>query len=147
MYNNNYLNSDLQKTFLPVTPVWQNIRTSSQLSLHHNKLPLAVSWLDITNACGTPSSSSHYHTPPEFCRLMQSCYTGLSATISIEEWSTGVYQGDPLSVVVFLTVINNHLTLTLGVTLDLLSPTLPSSLTICSKLTILVTPKLAASTC
>ena len=40
-------------------------------------------------------------------------YTGLSATISYDEWCTasvplgiGVYQGDPLSVAIFLTVIN-----------------------------------------
>ena len=44
---------------------------------------------------------------------MQSWYTGLSATISTDKWSTepvplkiGVYQGDPLSVAIFLTVIN-----------------------------------------
>ena len=44
---------------------------------------------------------------------MQLWYTGLSATISTDDWSTdplqirvGVYQGDPLSVVIFLTVIN-----------------------------------------
>ena len=45
--------------------------------------------------------------------MLQSWYTGLSATISSDEWSTdpvplriGVYQGDPLSTVIFLTVIN-----------------------------------------
>ena len=54
-----------------------------------------------------------HHVPPEFCRLLHSWYTDLSATISTDERSTdpfplqlGVYQGDPLSVVIFLTVIN-----------------------------------------
>lgn len=44
---------------------------------------------------------------------MDSWYSGLSATISSEEWCTdpvplkiGVYQGDPLSVVIFLTVMS-----------------------------------------
>ena len=44
---------------------------------------------------------------------MQSWYTGLSATISTDKWSTepvplkiGVFQRDPLSVAIFLTVIN-----------------------------------------
>ena len=80
---------------------------------------MAIAWLDIANAYGSVHHSliqfslEHYHTPPEFCRLLQSWYTGLSGIISTDRWSTdpvplrtGVYQGDPLSVVIFLTVMN-----------------------------------------
>ena len=56
---------------------------------------------------------AHYYAPPEFCQLLQSWYSGLTARVSTVEWftaavplQTGVYQGDPLSVVIFLTVMN-----------------------------------------
>ena len=88
-------------------------------SARQHKRSLAIAWLDIANAYGSVHHSliqfslAHYHAPPEFSRLLQSWYTGLSATISTDEWSTdpvplrvGVYQGDPLSVAIFLTVIN-----------------------------------------
>ena len=110
MRANNYLNSDLQKAFLPTAVI---------KSARRHKRSLAISWLDIANAYGSVHHSliqfslAHYHAPPEFSRLLQSWYTGLSATISANDWSTdpvplriGVYQGDPLSVVIFLTVIN-----------------------------------------
>ena len=58
-------------------------------------------------------SMAHYHAPPEFYWLLQSWYSGLSASVTTDTWSTspipqniGVYQGDPLSVVIFLTVMN-----------------------------------------
>ena len=83
------------------------------------KRSLAIAWLDIANAYGSVHHSliqfslAHYHAPPEFCGLIQSWYSDLSTTISTEKWSTppiplkkGVYQGDPLSVVIFLTVMN-----------------------------------------
>ena len=75
--------------------------------------------IDIANAYGSVHheliqfSLAHYHAPADFCRLMQSWYSGLSATISTDTWSilpvplsVGVYQGDPLSVVIFLMVMN-----------------------------------------
>ena len=119
---NGYLDSDLQKAFLPTVPgvAEHQAKLAAVInSARRNKKALAVCWLDITNAYGSVHHSliqfslAHYHSPPEFCRLLQSWYTGLSATISTEEWSTnpvplniGVYQGDPLSVVIFLTIIN-----------------------------------------
>lgn len=69
----------------------------------------------------------HYQAPPELCSILDSLYSYLSTTILTQEWTTpsiplksGVYQGDPLSVVVFNTVINSLVdTLqTLGYTLS-----------------------------
>ena len=84
-----------------------------------DKRSSTIAWLDITNAYGSVHHSliqfclSHYHAPPEFCALIQLLYTGLSATVSTDEWCTtpillgiGVYQGDPLSVAIFLTAMN-----------------------------------------
>ena len=122
MKRNNYLNSNLQKAFLPTIPgvtEHQAKLTSIIKMAKQKKRSLAIAWLDIANAYGSVHHSliqfslAHYHAPPEFCRLMQSWYTGLSATISSGGWCTapvplriGVYQGDPLSVAIFLTVMN-----------------------------------------
>ena len=76
-------------------------------------------WLDLANAYGSVHHSliqfsvQHYHAPAQFCNILQSLYSGLLGTIISSSWSTptiplevGVYQGDPLSVVIFNTVIN-----------------------------------------
>ena len=51
--------------------------------------------------------------PPEFLAMLQALYSGLNASMITESWETplvslqkGVYQGDPLSVVIFNTVMN-----------------------------------------
>jgi len=119
---NSYLDSNLQKAFFPTVPGVSEHQAKLAAvirSVKQKKHSLALTWLDITNAYGSVHHSliqfslAHYHAPPEFCKLLQSWYSGLSATISTDEWSTppvplriGVYQGDPLSVVIFLTIMN-----------------------------------------
>ena len=58
-------------------------------------------------------SLQHYHAPPQFLATVQGLYSGLNAKVISADWETpvislekGVYQGDPLSVVIFNTVIN-----------------------------------------
>ena len=76
-------------------------------------------WLDLANAYGSVHHSliqftlKHYHAPPRFCQVLEALYSGLSAQVITADWATpliplqiGVYQGDPLSVVIFNTVIN-----------------------------------------
>ena len=119
MRTNGYLDPDLQKAFLPTIPwvVEHQAKLAAVIkSARQQKRSLAIAWLDIANAYGSVHHSliqfslAHYHAPPEFCRLLQSWYTGLSGIISTDRWCTdpvpGVYQGDPLSVVIFLTVMN-----------------------------------------
>jgi hypothetical protein len=141
MRANGYLDPDLQKAFLPTVPGVSEHQAKLAATIkaaRRNKRSLAIAWLDIANAYGSVHHSliqfsmAHYHAPPEFCRLLQSWYSGLSATISTDEWttppvplSTGVYQGDPLSVVIFLSVMNT-LSDTLSTRKDL-GFTLPSS--------------------
>lgn len=76
---------------------------------------IAVAWLDLANAYGSMHHSliqfslKHYHAPSNFSSIVDHLYSGLSALIIADDWSTnhsGVYQGDPLSVVIFNTVIN-----------------------------------------
>ena len=122
MLDNGYLDRSIQKAFMRATP---------GCTEHHSKLAtilsearrkhksLAVSWLDLANAYGSVHHTliqfamKHYHAPPQLCMILESLYSDLSAAILTPEWSTpsiplkiGVYQGDPLSVVVFNTVIN-----------------------------------------
>ena len=55
-------------------------------------------------------SQRHYQAPPHFLSILQARYSGLNATVITADWETplqkGVYQGYPLSVVIFNTVRN-----------------------------------------
>ena len=122
MRANDYLDPDLQEAFLPTVPgvVEHQAKLAAVIkSAHQQKRSLGIAWLDIANAYGSVHheliqfAMAHYHAPPEFCRLLQSWYSGLSGIVSTDQWQTdtvplktGIYQGDPLSVVIFLTVIN-----------------------------------------
>ena len=79
---------------------------------------LAICWLDLANAYGSVHhqliqfSLKHYHAPGKFTSSVANLYTDLRATISTQEWETaevplqvGVYQGDPLSTIIFNTVM------------------------------------------
>ena len=81
-----------------------------------------MGWLDLANAYGSlrhsllHSSLRHYHAPPQFLATLQAVYSGLNAKIITPEWETsviplqkGVYQRNPLSVVIFNTVMNTLL--------------------------------------
>ena len=121
MRANGYLDRSVQKAFM---------NKASGCIEHHAKLTilrnarskhtsLVVCWLDLANTYGSVHHSlinfslAHYHASPSFSGLVQSLYQGLSASSMTREWSTPpilhrieVHQGDPLSVVIFSTVIN-----------------------------------------
>jgi len=117
--------------------LWTVLTTSICMTNQHKRereRERDIAWLNIANAYGSIHHSliqfplTHYHAPSEFCRLIQSMYAGLSATISSDApvpLEIGVYQGDPLSVAIFLAVINT-LSDTLCTRRDL-GFTLPSS--------------------
>jgi hypothetical protein len=125
MVTNKYLDSSLQKAFMPTVPgcTEHHQKLSSILAeAHSNHKSVAVSWLDLANAYGSVHHSlidfslRHYHAPPQFLSTVQALYTGLHAKVITAEWETpvislqkGVYQGDPLSVVIFNTVMNTLL--------------------------------------
>ena len=121
MLQNGYMNTTLQKAFVNGIP---------GCSEHHCKLAevirdasvkhrsLTVCWLDLANAYGSVPHGliqfalSHYHAPSQFANTVSSLYSDLSATITSDKWATsfvplqiGVYQGDPLSVVIFNTIM------------------------------------------
>ena len=121
MLSNGYLDPAVQKAFLPTIPgvIEHQCKLAAIINgAKQAKRSLAVAWLDIANAYGSVSHSliqfalQRYHALPEFCQLLKSWYTGFSATISTTDWVSqafpleiGILQGDPLSVVIFLTVM------------------------------------------
>ena len=83
---------------------------------HHS---LSVCWLYLANAYLSVHHQfvtyclGHYHAPQSFLDSITNTYCNLSATITSTEWSTasiplktGVYQGDPLSPIMFNTVMS-----------------------------------------
>jgi hypothetical protein len=132
--SNKYLHPSLQKAFMPIVPgcTEHHLKLSSILSeAHSNHKSLAVCWLDLANAYGSVHHSlisfslHHYHAPPQFLGIMQALYSGLNAKVITAEMETpvislqkGVYQGDPLSVVIFNTVMNTLLD-TISLRIDL----------------------------
>ena len=119
---------------MPTTPgcVEHHLKLAAILAEAKKKhKSLAVCWLDLANAYGSVHHSliqfalKHYHAPPQFCQVLEALYSKLSVQIITTDWATpliplqiGVYQGDPLSVVIFNTVMNT-LVDTLQTRLDL----------------------------
>ena len=122
MTENGFLNRSIQKAFMSATPgcVEHHCKLATILAEARKKhKSLAVCWLDLANAYGCVHHSliqfslQHYHALPQFCQILQSLYSDLRGKVITNEWETptisldiGVYQGDPLSVVIFNTVIN-----------------------------------------
>ena len=121
MLQNGYMDTVIQKAFVNSIP---------GCAEHHCKLAsvikeatekhrsLSVCWLDLANAYGSVPHGliqfalRHYNAPFQFTNIVSSLYSSLSAAIITENWATpfiplqiGVYQGDPLSVVVFNTIM------------------------------------------
>ena len=121
MISNNYLDTTVQKAFLPGTPgCLEKYEKLSAIihEAHKHHRSLSVCWLDVANAYGSVHhqlirfAMKHYHAPPSFTTLVSNIYSDLSATVTSRSWSTGVVplnvgvcQGDPLSVVIFNTVM------------------------------------------
>ena len=121
MLKNRYMDTNIQKAFINGVPgcAEHQCKLASIIKEATGKhRSLAVCWLDLANAYGSVPHAliqftlQHYHSPPQFTNIIASLYSGLSATITANSWATpfvplqtGVYQGDPLSVVVFNTVM------------------------------------------
>ena len=121
MLKNRYMDTNIQKAFINGVPgcAEHQCKLASIIKEATGKhRSLAVCWLDLANAYGSVPhaliqfSLQHYHSPPQFTNIVASLYSGLSATITANSWATpfvplqtGIYQGDPLSVVVFNTVM------------------------------------------
>jgi potassium voltage-gated channel Eag-related subfamily H protein 8 len=122
MTGNSYLNTSVQKAFVDGIPgcTEHHVKLLSILNEAHRKhKSLCVCWLDLSNAFGSVHHSlirfsfQHYHAPPEMVDMMAAFYENLIGIVSSKSWQSqplhlqiGVFQGDPLSVLVFNTVMN-----------------------------------------
>ena len=115
MTANGYLNISTQKAFLPGMPgcLEQYRKLSAAIAEAHKRhCSITVCWLMCLGVSITAYTLKHYHALDTFLRVVPSLYMGLNETISSKSWSTrlillhlGVYQGDPLLVAIFNTVM------------------------------------------
>ena len=133
MVANKYVDSSFQKAFSPTVPgcTKHPLMSSILAEAHSNHKSVAICWLDLANAYGSVHHSlidfslRYYYAPPQFLATVKDLYTSLSAKVTTADWETpviplhkGVYQGDPLAVVIFNTVMNILLD-TISLRLDL----------------------------
>ena len=122
MLENEYLNLSIQKAFMRATPgctehhlklasILANAKKEAQII--NSCLARSSKWYGSVHHSLIDFSLHRYHAPSHFCNVVASLYSGLSARVSTDAWTTpsfllniGVYQGDPLSGVIFNTVIN-----------------------------------------
>ena len=109
----------LQKAFMTGIPecTEQSSKLATALREAHTKQrSITVCWLDLANAYGSVHhnlvqfSLQHYNAPCKLTEIVTSLYSDLQALITSPDWmtrpipmKTGVYQGDPFSVVIFNT--------------------------------------------
>ena len=85
---------------------------------HFKHRSITVCWLDLANAYGSVHHDlihfalQHYNAPAKLRDIVTNLYCGLQVLITAPDWvscpipfRTGVYQGDPFSVVIFNTVM------------------------------------------
>ena len=91
LINNRYLDSSIQKAFMPTTPgcVEHQLKLAAILAEAKKKhKSLAVCWLDLANAYGSVHHSliqfalKHYHAPLQFCQVLEALYSGLLAQVN-----------------------------------------------------------------
>jgi hypothetical protein len=97
MIVNGYLDSSLQKAFMPTVPgcTEHHLKLSSIMAdARKRHKALAICWLDLANAYGSVHHSliqfslRHYHAPPQFLSVLQALYKGLSAKVITTDWET-----------------------------------------------------------
>ena len=121
MVANEYMDRKFQKAFIPGVPgcIEQSTKLAATLHEAHTKhRSIAVCWLDLANAYGSVHHDfihftlQHYNAPTKLRNLVANFYCGLQALFTSPNWishpiplKTGVYQGDPFSVVIFKTMM------------------------------------------
>ena len=119
---NKYLDLSIQKAFVDTLPgcIEHHCKLSGALNEAKNQQKnICICWIDLANAYGSVHHQliflvlQHYHLPDAFINLVKNIYCGLSAIVSSRQWSTapfslkiGIFQGDPMSVIIFNLVIN-----------------------------------------
>ena len=125
MRTNKYFDTNIQKAFMPSVPGCIEHYTKLAAAINEARAChkfICVCWLDLVNAYGSVHhdlikfSLQFYHALSKLLDMVGNLYTNISASISTPTGPTratplkiGLYQGDPLSVTIFNTVMNTYL--------------------------------------
>ena len=123
---NEYIDQKVQKSFLPeVSGCVEHCWSLLDLMNHakHKRRTLHLVFLDFSDAFGSvchnmlPILLKRYHIPVSVSGYIMSLYSKLNGKVSTSRWDsesfslkTGVFQGDPLSVVIFMLYVQPILT-------------------------------------
>lgn len=122
MVGNGYLDQSIQKGFLPGVAgcvEHTQVLMETLLDSKRNAKDIVVAWLDLANAYGSVAHNliqfalEWYHVPANIRELIYNYYDELFVRIRTKQWTSewfmyqiGLFQGCPLSVVLFLMVFN-----------------------------------------
>ena len=122
MVDNGYTDQAIQKGFLPgIAGCVEHTQTLMEtlLDAKQNAREIVVAWLDLANAYGSVAHNliqfalEWYHVPPDIREMIHNYYDELFVRVRTQKWTTdwfmfqiGLFQGCPLSVVLFLVVFN-----------------------------------------
>ena len=125
MRTNKYFDTNIRKAFMPSVPGCIEHYTKLAAAINEARAchkSICVCWLDLVDAYGSVHhdlikfSLQFYHAPSKLLDMVGNLYTNISASISTPTGPTraiplkiGLYQGDPLSVTIFNTVMNTYL--------------------------------------
>ena len=120
LVSNNYLKTSVQKGFLPrISGCVEHTQALMETlqDAKRRKQEITVCWLDLANAYGSVShnliqfAAEWFYVPEAIRAMIHSYYDDLAVKISTAEWTSnkisyeqGLFQGCPLSVVLFLMV-------------------------------------------
>ena len=122
MIANGYLDTNIQKAFVRNIPgcteQYRKLLGAITEAFRRHK-SFTVCWLDLANAYGSVNHGlidftlQHFHAPLQFRNTIAHLYSNLNVVVTTPSWATssiplriGVYQGDPLSVVIFNSVMS-----------------------------------------
>ena len=122
LHQMSYLDTSIQKAFVSSMPGCFEHQVKLSCAIQEGRLQqsnIAVCWLDLANAFGSVEhdlillTPEHYHLETAFINLVIAVYSGLSVVVKTGTWVTdsipfniGIFQGDPMSVIIFNLVAN-----------------------------------------